>query len=227
MDVFNISIYVSQLSVAVPIYFFLAKKSNLKNQDLRTLGILLGVSVLFDIIGYVSAILYNSNNIINNIFTVFEFLLLCRMYWGFYKEGHETDRKIIKISVIIFLSAFLTDTIVNGLFEAQNISLGVSGAALIFIAYRFYRILQNLPTIITKKLTAGRDVYFKTFYFINVAVFLYFVLNLWLFTLNPIVLEIFNEEADFNIWTIHNVMNIVKNCLFAIGLYWAGKKELE
>ena len=164
------------------------------------------------------------NSIVGNIYTVLEFLLISWMYWEFLKKE---NKAFIKISVIVFLFVFIVDTLfIRGLFEAQNITLSASSVILIFFAYRFFRFLRTLPTIITKRITAGRDVHFKTLFFINIAVFFYFVLNLWLFTLSPVVLEIFNEEAPVNVWVFHNVMNIIKNVFFAVGLYWAGKKEL-
>ena len=225
MEIEILSVYLSYFSVLAPIYFFTLNRKKTNIGSLNILGILLCVSALSDLIGYLLARSGLSNMPLVNLYIFIQFLLLSWMYWKFY--GKE-KKQFIKISVIIFVFIFLINTAFGeGLFVLQSYTNTASSVILIFIAYRFFRVLRTLPTIITKRLTAGIDVHFKALYFINIAVFFYFVLNLWLFTLSPIVLEIFNEEAPVNLWVFHNVMNIIKNIFYAIGLYWAGRKELE
>ena len=224
MDELKWSVYISYFSVLVPISFFILNKKKFKNKNLYILGIFLGVSAASDFIGYALMKSGISNIPLVNFYILIQFLLLSWMYWEFY--GKE-KKQFIKISAIIFVCIFLINTAFGeGLFVLQSYTNTASSVILIVIAYRFFRVLRTLPTVITKKITAGIDVHFKTLYFINIAVFFYFVLNLWLFTLSPVVLEIFNEEAPVNVWVFHNVMNIIKNIFFAVGLYWAGKKEL-
>ncbi|HET9057304.1 MAG TPA: hypothetical protein VFN30_10720, partial [Chitinophagaceae bacterium] len=56
------------------------------------------------------------------------------------------------------------------------------------------------------------------------AVFLYFSFNLFLFIIANYVFKNFSNEIGMTVWGFHNINNIVKNILFAVGIYYAGKK---
>ncbi|HET9056058.1 MAG TPA: hypothetical protein VFN30_04340, partial [Chitinophagaceae bacterium] len=60
---------------------------------------------------------------------------------------------------------------------------------------------------------------------ITTAVFLYFSFNLFLFIMANYILKKFSAEIGMTVWGFHNINNIVKNILFAVGIYYAGKKQ--
>ena len=53
---------------------------------------------------------------------------------------------------------------------------------------------------------------------------IYFCLNLFLFLMGSYVLTKLDPETSALIWSSHNVNNIIKNILFAVGIYFYKKK---
>ena len=60
---------------------------------------------------------------------------------------------------------------------------------------------------------------------INMGVMIYFCLNLFLFMMGNYVLTQLDPEIGALIWSSHNVNNIIKNILFAIGISFFKKKS--
>ncbi|MFM6975307.1 MAG: hypothetical protein ACKOW2_00450 [Sphingobacteriaceae bacterium] len=59
---------------------------------------------------------------------------------------------------------------------------------------------------------------------VNMGVLFYFGLNLYLFFITNYVFENESTEIAMMSWSFHNFFNIVKNGLFATGIYYAGMK---
>ena len=56
---------------------------------------------------------------------------------------------------------------------------------------------------------------------INIGVMIYFCLNLFLFLMANHVLTRLDSETSALIWSSHNINNVIKNILFAIGIFYA------
>src|SRR5260370_9647538 len=60
---------------------------------------------------------------------------------------------------------------------------------------------------------------------ITIGVFYYFSFNLFLFASANFVFKDETSEVGLVFWGFHNLNNIVKNCFFAIGIYFGGNEE--
>lgn len=65
------------------------------------------------------------------------------------------------------------------------------------------------------------------FFWINTAIAYYFGLNLFLFIFSTYIFGNLKDEEIISVWIFHNLNNVVKNVLFAIGLSRAHDKNIE
>lgn len=197
--------YLSIGSVLIPILtFILAKKKN----QLRTIIFFsLLVSLLSEIANEIYVILGHRGYLIYNIFFVCQIMLLCLVYLKMIQ-----NKTIVKIAMWTFPFIALVNTIFFQSINEYQSGIRVIGAVfMITFAFRyFWQMYCYLPADDLSKFLKG---------WINIAVFIYFSFNLFLFVCANYV---FNNESTvvaMAFWSFHNLNNIIKNCLLAFGLY--------
>ncbi len=79
------------------------------------------------------------------------------------------------------------------------------GLAVVF----FYRLMKDLPALEIQRLRM---------FWINTAILIYFSGNLFLFIFNDYLVSVLKNNLEVY-WSFHNLLNIAKNLLFAIGLW--------
>ncbi|MBK7883713.1 MAG: hypothetical protein IPJ81_07855 [Chitinophagaceae bacterium] len=205
---------ISRFATLLPIFFILQKKRNLEIAPIKILCILLFVSVLSDFTFYVLKEKYqieNSGNIVNNIYTLLEFFLLNYMYFLLFK-----NKKITNILSAIFILFFIIDTLFIEPFDKFQ-SWPSALEAMIFIIYSikyYFQLLDNLP----------RFSIFRFYpFWLNTAVFYYFGACFLIFFCTNYIVKTQSQDFREIFWGFHNINNIIKNILFAIAIYWAGK----
>ena len=212
MEQFAITLsYVSLISVLIPIITYVAFPNYLKGGSVIS-GLILA-SLVADIANecYTQAG-QNGFLIINSFFTI-QFLLLNRFY-------HYLMNNKVFIKLIVIAYAFLV--ILNSLFyqsfnEFQHLLRVYECIVLIvYASISYYNLFKN----------PSADKRFNLFVlWINMGVLFYFFFNLYLFGIsNYILKQMFRDDAMI-IWGSHSFNNVVKNVLFAIGLYEAGKNK--
>ncbi len=207
-------IYISMFSVLIPILFLLTKKKNFDIKILKILGLLLLASALSDLLSYIILkIGYKTNIPITNTFFIVQFLLLSILYISLL-----TKKKMIYISISIALIFFIINTIFfQPYIEMQSYFRGVVNIILILysILY-FFQLLNKMPMITVSILK-----YYP--FWINTAVFYYFGASFLIFFTITYIFK--NQSVNFSviIWSFHNLNNIIKNILFAVAIYFAGR----
>ncbi|MFM6975503.1 MAG: hypothetical protein ACKOW2_01480 [Sphingobacteriaceae bacterium] len=122
----------------------------------------------------------------------------------------------------------------------QSYTLTLEGILLMIYSTLYYiehqkRLNTQLPIseeLSEKNLLESTKVYESIFnstnqsnLYINSAVFFYFVMDIYLFSISNYVFR--NESVDIamTFWSFHNFCNIIKNGLFAAGIYYVGQKK--
>ena len=174
------------------------------------LGILLFVSIVSDCLGFIMHIIGKvAMPIILNIYTILEFFLLSYIYYLFGK-----DKKLVITISILFTLFFIVDSLfVESIYKFQSGPLFVEGIILLTYAISYYAK--------TLKVTPPIDPFCFYPFWINSGVFYYFSFNLFLFAISNYVFTNMPSDISKSVWGFHNFNNIMKNLLFAIGIYVA------
>ena len=204
----------SNFSVVLPLLFYLTK-IKYASRRIHIIGTLVLISGISDLIGYIFFREREPTAILFNAYYALSFFLLS---WFYYEVLFIKSRRVVVlIGLAVYLQSFVLVTIyVQGFFEYQTLMWLITGIIMIVysIAYFTYS-LSILPSITSLNYTPV---------WINTGVLIYFVLNLFLFILSNYVLTRLDPQMSLLIWSFHNVNNILKNVLFAIGISFYKKK---
>ena len=230
--------YCSFFSVIIPLLFLLWNgKHNLKSPVLRALGLLLFIAFCSDLSSYVLGKTGRSSTVVLNSYFIVQFFLLNYIYYLFLKN------RTLAYAVFILFTGF---AIINILFiqpfnEYQSWLRVVGG--IIFIYYSILYYIQDFKVKSTKipitneisvqNLQESRKLYESIFnpatwsgLWINTAVFFYFSMNFSLFIMNNYIFKNEAPEIGMLYWSFHNFNNSIKNILFAVAIYQAGRKAV-
>lgn len=143
-----------------------------------------------------------------NAYYVVQFCALCY----FYSKLLVSRRKVIAICAAAFIVYFGIITFyIQGIAQFQGIVRPVDSVLVIMLSCVYwYDIYMKQPTL--------ELVHYPPFWF-NSAVFMYFAMNLFLFIIYKYLGQL-SEEAARATWVWHNLNNIIKNVLFAVGIFY-------
>jgi hypothetical protein len=209
--------YASNISLLAPLVMYLAKMRYASKQ-VHIIGILVIASGVCDLLGYILFSRHQSTVLLFNIYYCILFLLLT---WFYYEALFlNTRRLMVWIGLAVYLQSYvLTTFYVQGFFEYQTLMWLITAVIMIMysIAYFFYSLSTITP--------AGFFGY--SLIWINMGVMIYFCLNLFLFVLGNHVLTKLDPGTSALIWSTHNINNIIKNILFAVGIFFYKRKIAE
>lgn len=195
--------------VAIAVAFYNPPQS----QFLRVLRGLLIISGACEIISLLLTYAGIDNLFVGNIYRVLEFVFLA---WVYYLALELKNRNTF-FAVIIFLIVCLLANLFffQGLLNSNSISKTiVSLSGIVFSLLFFYKITKELVIVNLTSLPM---------FWINSAVLFYFSGNLFLFMFDSYILTHLQEVSE-QYWLLHNLLNIIKNILLAIGLWQVQEK---
>lgn len=207
----------SNISLMLPLAMYLARMKYASRQ-VHIIGILIIVSGVCDLAGLYLFHKHQSTVVLFNTYYALLFFLLT---WFYYEILFVNTRRImIWIGLAVYLQSFVLVTVfVQNLLQYQTLMWLIT--ALIMITYSIAYFIYSLSTITTSGYLG------HTFIWINIGVMIYFCLNLFLFLMGNYVLTKLDPEMSALIWSSHNLNNIIKNVLFAIGIYFYRKRIAE
>src|SRR5260221_4627387 len=210
LQIINVLSYVSVGSVLLPIacYFFVKKK----NQVIKLLFILLLASLVSDVCNEIYVRAGFRGYLILNIFFVVQITLLSQIFALLLKEW-----KIVFITLAVFWAFFILNSIfLQPINEYQSLLRLIGGLIILgHSVYYYFLLFKNLPTDSLLRYSPS---------WIVDDVSYYFSFNLFLFV---IANYLFKNEPEIRIlfWGFHSINNVIKNCLFAAGIYLAEAKN--
>jgi hypothetical protein len=207
----------SNVSLVVPLAIYFAR-FKYASKRVHIIGGLIIVSAICDLIGFILSRGQHSTVVLFNAYYAILFFLLT---WFYYEILFINNRRVmVWIGLAIYLQSFILITFfVQSFFEYQTLMWVITAIIMITygIAYFFYS-FSALP---------ASNVFGHTLIWINSGILIYFCLNLFLFILGNYVLTRLDSEMSALIWSFHNVNNIIKNILFAVGIYFYKRKVAD
>jgi hypothetical protein len=204
----------SNISLLLPLAIYLTRIKYASTR-VHIIGALIIVSGVCDLVGFV---LHGGRQSTAILFNTYYAMLFFLLTWFYYEILFlNTRRMMVWIGLAIYLQSLILITIfVQSFFEYQTLMWVITAIIMIIysIAYFFYS-FSTIPV---------PSLFGYTFMWINSAVLIYFCLNLCLFILGNYVLTRLEPEVSLLIWSFHNVNNIIKNVLFAVGIYFYKRK---
>jgi|GEM_PF-1260430 hypothetical protein len=200
----------SNLSIYSPLLFFIVLFFRRKSDFLRIdkiVIIIISLSFFTDLFSYY---VVERNYIYLFIYTILDTFLLLTLYNLILEKRKKLIISIILIfSIIVVIEFFYKDPFTN------FFSISLTIKCLIFIILSllyFYQIYINEEDIFKRK--APEFSY-------NVGLLIYFSLAFFPFFLST---ELMSGLFDYSLWYVHNIGNIMKNIIFAIGLWMVQKR---
>lgn len=207
----------SNVSLLLPLAMYLTRMKYASRQ-VHIIGILVIVSGVCDLVGL---FLFQKSQSTIVLFNTYYAILFFLLTWFYYEVLFVNTRRImIWIGLAVYLQSFILITaFVQNFLQYQTLMWLIT--AIIMITYSIAYFFYSLSTITT----SGYFGY--SLIWINIGVMIYFCLNLFLFLMGNYVLTRLDPETSALIWSSHNVNNIIKNVLFAVGIYFYRKKIAE
>ncbi|MDP1802989.1 MAG: hypothetical protein Q8L81_16625 [Bacteroidota bacterium] len=154
-------------------------------------------------------------NIVSNSFTIFESSLICFIYFS------DFSNKKIRLGIILtYLTLIILSFIVFVIqkkYDKVDTIISPIGSAIITVLAGSYLITFLLDPNILK-------LYKHYFYWVNFAFLLYFSVAALLFLSNNF-LNTCKPSTLYLVWGIHLILNVIKNLLFAVGIWM--KKNIQ
>lgn len=185
----------------------------MRSRQFQIVTVLLIVSVIADATGYILIKNEISNLVINNLYFLASFVILSLLYARLLSGGSTAIYIFIAFTICFFTWDSLTQQSITGV-QSYVITLCcvlAFGYSLIY----FDHLLHTSPASNLAKVP---------FFWINSAIMYYYGMNLFIFIFSTYIFENLKDNEILLVWIFHNVNNIIKNILLAIGIYHAGKE---
>ena len=203
----------SNLSLLVPLAVYFSR-IRYASRQIHIIGLLLIISGLCDLAGF---ILLKENQSTTILFNIYYGLLFIVLTWFYYHNFFDTLHRImIWVGLAVYVPSFiLVSVYVQNFSEYQTMMWLIT--AIIMIIYSIAYFFHSLTTITSNEYSAYGLIW------INIGVMIYFCMNLFLFVMANYALTELDPETSKLIWSSHNINNIIKNILFAVGISFAQK----
>ena len=204
--------YASTVSVIVPLALAIYQAKHLKSYS-RLILILLLFSLLADGLSYFLSRRAINTNWIVNYYLLIQFSLFGMIYLIELKRP-----RFLMLIALVFVPYFVIGTMFfYGLFDFNTHVNSIAGLILVGISiYYLYHLLKELQVDNIAKVPM---------FWISFAVLCYYGGTLVLFLLNNLTADNYPNSHRMY-WTFHNICNILKNILLAVGL-WQSYRNLK
>lgn len=205
--------YISSFFVLVPLLLGIIQRSYI-NKNTLPVFLLLVITFFIELLNVFFASHGISNTTIFNIYTPLEYILFILFYKSFFDTIKKSSVHYILILFFILITIF--DILyANDTLMINNFSLSIE--SITFILYSllaFFFIMKRLMY---------QDILSTSFFWINIAVLIYFAGNLFLFLFSNILIQN-NRKQYIAVYNIHSVTNIIYYILISIGFWKSAKK---
>lgn len=205
-------LYGSVTSALVPIIVYMINRRTIKHRAIIFLVAASIVAFASDTGSLILADIGDSSIPLINLYWLITFILLTL----YFNDLLGRKGKYLFGALAIVVAVFILNTVLwQGAGQYQGFSVAAGGMMLmIFSLTYFSSILERLPS---------ENIMHFAFFWTNSAIGFYFSFNFLLFVFANYVFTSLSPEEGIVFWTFHNINNIIKNLLFAVGIYYAGK----
>jgi hypothetical protein len=180
----------------------------------KLLCLLTAVSLLADLSSFILINNGLSPNYAGSSYELVEFYLLASIYHQAFKQPNLL-RILISTGVVYgFFSILNLAYIQRESINSYTIALKAIFFITLSVVY-FYRLIRDMPTL---------QIHHLPMFWINAAVLFYFAGNFFLFILSDYLIKVMKNDLMVY-WGFHNLVNITKNLLFAVGLWYSNRRD--
>ena len=196
--------YLSVGSILIPLGIFIFKRFRIV-MDLAPLIVLLIVSLICDLSSW---IFFEFSYPLVNFYLLAQFSVL---YYLFFR--HLKRPSILKWIFIFFCCFYIVNiSFFQGPFQFNSVSNAFASIILMGLSlYYLFTLLKELPTV---------TIHLLPILWISFAALAYYGGNFFLFLFSNYLTSGIGESLMI-LWVLHNILNIIKNILFAIALWQA------
>ena len=209
----NITLYIAYSSfgsVLIPLTIAILQWNKL-NKELKILTWILIVSLIIDSLSLV-LLKFSINTLpMGNAYLLAQFTLL---FWIFTMQFRTKKVFIIIYFGFVFFYIINLSFIQSFLIFNSNSNVVASLILMLLSLLYFYKLLNELPSIHIHQLPM---------LWISFGVLVYYSGTLFTFLASNYFFQLTDEESVM-VWILHNLLNITKNFLFAIGLWQSYRK---
>ena len=204
----------SHISFLVPlvVYVMKIKIAPLKH---RIIALLIGVLGVVDAIGFVFNYQHKSTALLFNVGQMAQFAIIS---WYYFEVVFKKEKiEVLMGGSMAYIVAFvLVNLFFEDIFHYQSIYWAIGSFLIMVYGLLNLRIIkQTLPFW-------SPDVRSEMWF--SAAIVVYFSMTFALYILGEYILVELNKNEAMTIWCVHNAHNILKNIMFAIGMYYTGRK---
>lgn len=196
--------YASILSVLVPLGFAIVQWNKIPS-DISTLRWLLIVGLVSDVLGSILGSFAINNLWVGDVFMFIQFTILLYIF------SRQFQRKLPFVVVYLIIVLFYSFAYPFGNQAMVTLvrSNAVDGLLLVIISIAFfYKLLNELKVTNIQRLPI---------LWISFATLFYYSGNFFVFLASGYLEQ--DPDTFILFWMLHNVLNVIKNILFAIGLW--------
>jgi hypothetical protein len=207
--------YASIFSIGAPLLFYVVKMRKLPKSSHVVGGLMIALA-LSDVI---AAILFEKKISTVSLFNIgqsMQFFLLCWFYYELFigKSYNNNYRNIFFSGIVGYVACFVITLFVQNFFlHYQSLLWIFSNIVIIAYSIVFVHHLFQMGPAVTVHLH-------HSLWFVG-SIVLYFIISIVVFILFQYLITDAKPEAMRAIWSVHNVSNIIKNILSAVGFYYA------
>lgn len=196
--------YLSLASVVIPLAIPLFTKPEIGPQ-LRIIVLILIFSLTSDIASLTIIHFGLSSLLVINMYMLVQFSLLAYIFYNQFRKA-----RVVQVIYPFFLVFFILNILFfQGPWKLNSASHVLASLILItFSMYYLYQLLHDLPAIHIQKLPM---------LWICFAILVYYGGNFFLFLAGNYLSE--TPAFQRSVWILHNLLNVIKNSLFAIALW--------
>lgn len=203
----------SILSVLLPLIFYLIRVKT-TSRTVHKIGGVIILSAVSDAIAFYFFKGGQSTVFLFNTYYLALFLFLAWFYNGILTT--RSGRNTVLTGLFGYILAFiLVTTFVQGYDEYQTFMWTITGIIIIVFSISYFL------SVFSAQLPMENF----GLLWINSGILFYFSFNLFLFVMSSYVLTKLAPELSMLIWSFHNVNNIIKNILLALGISLFKKEE--
>jgi hypothetical protein len=205
--VYDILLYISEISVLIPLCCFLRIKTY--NPTLKVLLAILIVATITEVLSYYFS--YYKKNLFyltQNVYTIIESLLLAILYYFESKSGTRYWFIVLFSGLILIISLYLV--LAGKITSLDNLLIVTESLTMIGFSFSFFFQIVN-------QLDIPRKTEYPLFW-INSSVLLYFMTTLIYFLSRDYFLKI-SMEAFMKAEAYNSITNILHYCLFAVAIW--------
>ncbi len=204
----------SHISFLVPLVVYVTKIKVAPLQH-HIIALLIGVLGSVDAVGFVFNYHHKSTALLFNVGQMVQFAILS---WYYYEVVFKKEKVEVLMggSMAYIVSFVLVNLFFEDIFHYQSIYWAI-GSFLITVygLLNLKMIKQTLPVWST-------DVRSEMWF--SAAIVVYFSTTFTLYILGEYILAELDRNEAITIWCVHNAHNILKNIMFAVGMYYTGRK---